>query len=158
MADILLDEISQNHLKLKDPVEEQSLKKPVKVQKPTSRCYNPLFLILWILTWLTICLITGVSYKVGNYQTLLFPNDSMGNQCGIFQNSTLNLSKSPYLIFFNTSDNYQRCFERCPNPVLNPHVCRYGVTPPTNATIRKGLIDNGTCISTIKTTSGLFNS
>jgi hypothetical protein len=119
--------------------------------KPRRICSDPCFLLLWLLAWGAVGAISYFSFLRGNFYTILYPFDSLGNQCGI----TPMVQNMPFLLLFNNTDpkGYKRCYPKCTNPNVDFIVCRYGVTASSNPAIRELQIKNSSCIEPIDTHS-----
>jgi ABC-type multidrug transport system fused ATPase/permease subunit len=119
--------------------------------KPRRVCLDPCFLLLWVLAWGAVGALSYFSFMRGNFYTILYPFDSLGNQCGV----TPTVQNMPFLLLFNNTDpnGYKRCYPTCTNPNVDFIVCQYGVSAATNPTIREQQIRNKSCIEPIDTHS-----
>eukprot|EP00051_Salpingoeca_urceolata_P033674 m.21737 g.21737 ORF g.21737 m.21737 type:complete len:667 (-) comp6538_c0_seq2:124-2124(-) len=107
-------------------VRQKELEKDLTGPLPNTarRCTDVLWLSVYILFWIGMIIIAGISFSEGNYRRLLFGIDSWGNVCDYDNsrlvndsNSGLDLSGRKYLYYRDPSDKNAAkiCVPECPN-------------------------------------------
>ncbi|KAJ3372779.1 hypothetical protein HDU91_002139 [Kappamyces sp. JEL0680] len=132
---------------------------PDKKEDAKVGCHDRPCFLIWILVNLLVVGVAYLGYSAGNLGVILYPYDSLGNQCGI----DFPLQKS--LFYFNVSatSSYKRCVDYCPPG--QAAVCkyaarrltpRYNTTASTNATVWATQVNNGSCVVAQKSTEAFF--
>lgn len=94
-----------------------------KVSRNTG-CTDVVWLILYVAFWLLLVFIASFSLVYGNPLRLINGYDSFGNTCGTPKNdkignlSGLDMSKKPYLFYFNIAnlkESLKICVQNCPD-------------------------------------------
>ncbi|GMT31470.1 hypothetical protein PFISCL1PPCAC_22767, partial [Pristionchus fissidentatus] len=87
----------------------------------TDVCCTLLF-VVFLVAW---AVVAAIGFLWGNPERLIHPTDSYGRTCGSERKGAYNLSKKPYLVFFNlaTCASFSTVFVGCQTPQMCVETC-----------------------------------